>query len=162
MKTVTELYNESIEKINKETAITGISREIQLVTTALQNKEISKWSGDDLSRALTKLAILRVNLGEEMADAMAYYDFSYLNRKIVYASEWSPTKAKLSEGLKPTVQDIDSKIQQKIADQQTEELQSKHFAERLKILYDSTETLITSLQSRLSILKQERNESKYQ
>jgi len=162
MKTINEIYNESLEKINKETSITGISKEIQLVATALQNKEISKWSADDLSRALTRIAVLRVNLGQEMADATAYYDISYLNRKIIYANEWSPTKSKLSDKFKPTVQDVDSKIQQKLADQQFEELQNKHFAEKLKILYDSTETLITALQSRLSTIKAERFETKYQ
>jgi hypothetical protein len=163
MKTLQEVYNSSLDQINTQSCINDIVKEIQLVTTALQNKEISKWTGDELSRALTKVAILRVNLGIEMADAIAYYDFSYLHRKITYASEWKPTKQRLNETLnKATVQDIDSDIQQRIEEKSTEELKNKHYAERLRIVYDATETLISSLQTRLSVLKSERLESKYQ
>jgi hypothetical protein len=162
MKTIDQIYNESVEKINKAEVTTAISLEIKRITDALAKTELQNWSADQISRALTKLAVLRVNLGAEMADAVAYYDFSYLHRKITYASEWKPTKEKLNQVLnRATVQDIDSSIQEKIAEISFEEQQRKHYAESLRILYDSTETLITALQSRLSVLKQERAEARF-
>ena len=162
MKTIEEVYQESLARIEKAEPITEIAKEIKRVTDALGKNELSGWSADLLSRAFTKIAILRVNLGAEMANAVTYYDISYLNRKIRYAAEWKPTKDKLSRTLKrATIQDIDSAIQEKLADLQMDELKNKHYAEALKILYDSTETLITTLQSRLSVLKQERKEARY-
>ncbi len=162
MKTVDEVYKESLTRINKVEPITEIAKEIKKVTDALAKNELSGWSADLLSRAFTKIAVLRVNLGAEMANAVTYYDLSYLNRKIRYAAEWKPTKDKLNKVLKrATIQDIDSAIQEKLANYQMDELQQKHYAETLRILYDSTGTLITTLQSRLSVLKQERREARH-
>lgn len=162
MKTVQEVYKESIERINKEPVITGIAGEIKRITEAMEKVELQNWSPDQLSRALTKLAVLRVNLGQEMADAVTYYDLSYLHRKIKYASEWKPTKDQLNKVLnKATIQDIDSVIVEKIAPDSQDEIKQKHYAETLRILYDSTETLITALQSRIGVLKQERQESRF-
>ncbi len=162
MKTIEEVYKESLDRIDKAEPITEIAKEIKKVTDALAKHELSGWSADLLSRAFTKIAILRVNLGAEMANAVTYYDLSYLNRKIKYAAEWKPTKERLNKVMKrATIQDIDSEIQEKLADIQLAELKQKHYAETLRILYDSTETLITTLQSRLSVLKQERKEARY-
>jgi vancomycin resistance protein YoaR len=161
MKTADQLYNESLERINTVDAITEISKKILEITNALYQNELKDWDGDKLSRAITSLAILRVNLGQEMANAVAYYDISYTYRKMRYASEWKPTKDKLNKQLKrATIQDIDSEIMQQIADEQEAELKNKHYAEQLRTLYDSTETLITAMQSRLGILKQEMYESR--
>jgi len=160
MKTIKEVYAESLEKISKQNVVSDIANEIQLVAQALRDNDLQNWSPDQLSRALTKIAVLRVNLGSEMADAMAYYDFSYTGRKIRYASEWKPTKSELNQTIKATIQDIDSKIITNMADEMNEEIQSKHYAEKLKIIYDASETLITALQSRINVLKQERIEAR--
>lgn len=163
MKTVEEIYNESLERIKTVDVITEISSKIMELTNALYQSELRDWNGDQISRAITSLAVLRVNLGREMADAVAYFDISYLHRKISYANEWKPTKAELGRTMaKATVQDIDSEVMIKIAAEYENELKNKHYAEQLRILYDSTETLITSLQSRLGILKAERYESRNQ
>ena len=162
MKTVEQLYKESIKKINVVSVITEVTKHIKKITDALGKTELKNWSADELSRALTTLAVLRVNLGAEMANAIAYYDFSYLRRKITYASSWKPTKDKLNKILqRATIQDIDSTIQEKMADDYVAELEHKHYAEQLKVLYSSTETLITALQSRLGVLKQERAEARH-
>jgi nucleoside-triphosphatase THEP1 len=162
MKTLDQAYKDSISKIDEIGAINEISREITRITAALKNTELKRWSADQLSRAITTLAILRVNLGSQLADASSYYDFAYLSRKIRYASEWKPTKEKLMKVLqRATVQDIDSAIIEKIAEDQLAEVEAKHLSDKLKIIYDSTETLITALQSRLGVLKQERLESRY-
>lgn len=163
MKTANELYNESLERINEVDAITEIAGKVLEITNALYQRELGNWTPDQLSRAIASLAVLRVNLGQEMANAVAYYDISYTYRKMRYASEWKPTKAALNQELKrATIQDIDSEIMQEIAAEQEEELKNKHYAERLRTLYDSTETLITAMQSRLGILKQERYEARHQ
>ncbi len=162
MKTIDEVYQESLETINKAAVINTIAKEIQNVTDALTKAELKNWSADQISRAITTLAILRVNLGAEMADAGSYYDFAYLHRKIRYASEWKPTKDQLNKVLqRATVQDIDSAITEKIAEDSEAEIKAKHYADKLKIIYDASETLITALQSRLGVLKQERAESRY-
>lgn len=162
MKTVKQLYDESIKKINTVSVVTEVAEHIKKVTDALGKTELRNWSADELSRALTTLAVLRINLGAEMANAIAYYDFSYLHRKLTYASSWKPTKDKLNKLLqKATIMDIDTTLQEKLAGKYEEELQHKHYAEQLKVLYSSTETLITALQSRLGVLKQERREARH-
>lgn len=163
MKTTEQIFTESIEKINSNTVINEISEKIKEITEALYKLELRDWNGDQISRAITTLATLRVNLGREMVDAVAYFDMSYLHRKISYANEWKPTKSTLQKTLtRATVQDIDSEVMMKISDEYENELKNKHYAEQLRILYDSTETLITALQSRLGVLKQERYESRAQ
>jgi len=163
MKSPNEIYNESLDEISKVNTINDITVKIKEITDALYKKELSNWTGDQISRAITSLAILRVNLGQDMVNASAYYDISYINRKLTYASEWKPTKAKLNAQMnKATVQDIDSEITQGIAEKQENEIKAKHYAEQLKVLYDSTETLIMAMQSRLNLLKQERFESRSQ
>jgi hypothetical protein len=155
-----EMCQKSIEKIENFDFFNEIVLQIQEITSALKEKEIKDWTGDELSRALSKLAVLRVNLGEELSDATAKYDFSYLYRKIRFANEWKPTKKKLNETLnKATVADTESAVLEKIEEDQRKEVENKHYADKLKILYESTETLITALQSRLNVLKQERREA---
>ena len=162
MKTLDEIYQDSLKKIEEAGTINEITAEIMRVTDALKKTELKNWSADQVSRAITTLAVLRVNLGAQMADASSYYDFAYLSRKIRYASEWKPTKDALGKTLqRATVQDVDSAIIQKTADDQVREIELKHLADKLKVIYDSTETLITALQSRLGVLKQERAESRY-
>jgi hypothetical protein len=162
MKSVEELFSEALGEINGVEVMNEIALEIKKVTEALAAHELEKWSSEMLSRALTKISILRVNLGSEMADAIAMYDYAYLNRKFRYASEWNPTKDKLSTALKKaTVQDIDSTIMIKLYDDNRRELIKKHYSERLKILYDSTATLITALQTRIKVIDTERKESQY-
>ena len=155
-----EMYQQSIERIEDFDFYNEIVLQIQKITTALRKKEIKDWSGDELSRALSNLAILRVNLGGELSDATAKYDFSYLHRKIRYANEWKPSKDRLNSTIgKVTVADTENHVMQKIAEDQKQEIENKHYADKLKILYDSTETLITALQSRLGVLRQERRET---
>jgi len=162
MKTAKELYNESLAEINQISVITDISNKIKEITDALYKKDLQNWSGDKLSRAISSLAVLRVNLGIDMVNAVAYADMSYLSRKMTYASEWNPTKQHLTAmANKATVQDIESEVLMKIADQQESELKAKHYAEQLRIMYDSTETLIMALQSRLGVLKQEKQETRH-
>lgn len=161
MKTVEEIYQESLERISSVDAITEVQGKIMEITDALYTKELSEWTGDQVSRAIASLAVLRVNLGREMSNAVAYFDISYLHRKISYANEWKPTKDALNKTMsKATVQDVESEVMQKIADEYEAELKNKHYAEQLRILYDSTETLITALQSRLGVLKAEKYESR--
>lgn len=162
MKTLDEAYQDSLKKIEEAGTINDITAEITKITEALKNTELKNWSADQISRAISTLAVLRVNLGMELADASSYYDFAYLHRKIRYAAEWKPTKEHLNAIMnKATIQDIDSAITEKIAEDQNREIELKHFADKLRVIYDSTETLITALQSRLSVLKAERIESRY-
>lgn len=163
MKTPNELYQESLKEIEMVEVINEVSLKIKEITDALKKRELANWTGDQISRAVASLAVLRVNLGTEVANSVAFYDMAYLSRKLKYANEWKPTKDAINKRInKATVADIDSEIMQKLEGDIEAELKGKHYAGQLKILYDSTETLITSLQSRLSILKQERYETRHQ
>ena len=163
MKTVNEVYTDSLKKISRSDVFTEITEKITEITEALYKKELSDWTGEQISRAVMALSILRVNLGREMVDSVAYFDMSYLHRKLTYANEWKPTKDEMNKKMtRATVQDIDSEIMGKIADEYENELKNKHYAEQLRIIYDSTETLITALQSRLGVMKQEMFESRNQ
>lgn len=163
MKTAKDIYQESLIHISLAAPTVEIAGEILRITEALRSKKLEGWTADQISRAVTKLAVLRVNLGQELADAVAYYDISYANRKIRYANDWTPTKQKLTDlAGKATQQDIENDITKNIEEDILAEVKQKHYAERLRTLYNSTETLITALQTRLSVLKQERAETRYQ
>lgn len=140
----------------------GIAPEIMKIVMALSKKEINEWTGDQISRALSRLAVLRVNLGQDMVDTMSEYDFSYLNRKIKFASEWKPTKKKLIEKYgKATISDIENRLLEEMAEEHQRELENKYTAEQARTLYDSTGTLITALQTRLKVLEKEKTETQY-
>lgn len=163
MKTTSQIFEESLDRIDSIEAINGITEEILKITDALRSKELKNWTGDQISRAISNLAVLRVNLAQNLADAMATYDISYLNRKMIYASQWKANKDHLNAiNNKVTVGDIDAQTLEDIAEDQQEEIKNKHYAERLRLMYDATGTLIMALQSRLNILKQERVETNYQ
>lgn len=163
MKTAQDIYKDSLALISLTAPTIEIAGEIIKVTEALRSKKLEVWTADQISRAVTKLAVLRVNLGQDLADAVAYYDISYTHRKIRYADEWTPTKQKLTEiAGKATQQDIENSITEKLTEDLLAEVKQKHYAERLRTLYNSTETLITALQTRLGVLKQERVETRYQ
>ena len=162
MKTTKQIYEESLAEIKSVDIISDISNKIIEITEALYKKDLQNWSGDQISRAITNLAVLRVNLGQDMVNAVAYADMSYLSRKMTYASEWNPTKQHLTAlANKATVQDIESEVAIKIAQIQEDEIKAKHYAEQLRILYGSTETLIMALQSRLGVLKMEKQETRH-
>ena len=157
-----KMYNQSLKKISEIQIMNDVVAEIKVITQSLVTKRIAQWTGDEISRALSDLAVLRVNLGQVMADAVAKYDFSYLHRKVRYASEWNPTKQHLQAlGGKATVSDIESELQKSLIEEFQLEIENKHFGETLRILYDSTGTLISALQSRLNMLKQERRETRH-
>lgn len=162
MKTADQMYQDSLTSINATDVFNESVSQIKEISSYMIDKEINKWTADELSRSLSKLAVLRVNLGEAMVNAMAKYDFSYLHRKLRYASEWKPTKEALNAKLNKVVNaDIESKLEQKIAEDREREISDKHMGEQLRILYDSTGTLITALQSRLGVLKRELTETKH-
>ena len=156
-----ELLNNSLRKIQETTVHEEVYETIRQVTDALARKQFD-FTGDDISRAIAKLSVLRVNLGEAMVDAIAKYDFSYLNRKIQYANEWQTQKVELNKKIdKLTNPDVEAEVQEQIKELLIEEIENKHYGERLRILYDSTSLMISALQSRLNVIKQEKVETSY-
>lgn len=136
-----------------------IAKEIFKITDWFSTKEIKEISGEDLSRAIFRLSVLRVNLGQELAVAVGDYDLAYLSRKVQYAVEWNRQKDELTQKL--TVRDMDSNALLAIREEQEKELEFKRYADNLKFLYDSSGTLITTIQSRLRQLDNDKKETAY-
>jgi len=140
--------------------INEIKEEILKISKYIEDNNINNLTGDEISRAVTRLAVLRVNLGQEFAQATGDYDFSYIARKIEYASQYNRFKAEATEKL--TQKDLDSATIVSIGDMMKKEADNKFISDSLKILYDSSGTLISTLQTRLKVLENERREASKQ
>lgn len=134
-----------------------IAQKIIEITQDIQSRKIQDLTGDQVSWYITKLAILRVNLGIELAQAVNDYDLSYIGRKINYAKEYTRFKNTVEEKL--TQKDLDTATIMTIGDLMKQEMELKKAADSLRLLYETSQILISSLQSRLRVLTQERKDS---
>jgi hypothetical protein len=135
-----------------------IEDEILKIIDWFKNQELTKITGENIVKAIYKLSILRVNLGQELAEAISDYDLAYLGRKVQYAHEWNKLKDDLTKKL--TQKDMDSNTLLRIKEIQEKELEIKKHADNLKFLYDSSATFIMTLQTRLRQLENDRYEVK--
>lgn len=152
-----ELTDQDKDYINdKFNEIDEVRNEILKITDWLKNHDLDKLSGSDITRAITRLSILRVNLSQALAEAIGDYDLSYVSRKIQYAKEYNNFKSRTDEKL--TQKDLDSMTLDKIAMTLEREIENKRYSDGLKFLYDSSSTLIMALQSKLKLLINEKSE----
>lgn len=156
-----EQFDISAKKI-EQNALGEVSREINEIVKYLASHKEFDFTADQISRAMNKLAVLRAGLGEIASDAGILYDMTYGDRKFKRAGEWIAQKEESNKMInKLTNPDIEAIVEQKIRENVIDELEKKHFAERLKILFDSTALIVSTLQSRLSYLKSEKQETAY-
>lgn len=133
-----------------------ISATIMKAVDWIKKYKLSQLSGDVIAEFIYKLSVLRVNLGQELAQAIGEADLAYLGRKVQYASEWNIIKAQTD--LKLTQKDLDSATILEIKEIQEKELELKRYADGLKYLFDSSGTLIMSLQTALKQKEREKAE----
>ena len=146
----------SIEEVQKTQEI------IDFLNERLTADKYSTLSADWLSRAAMKLSVLNINIGTMASEAMMAANMSYAFRKFQYAKEWNPTKKRLNELSKATIQDIDSDIISRNWANEKIELENKAFADRLVILNKGIDSLLLAIGHRLKMLNQEKMTNKYQ
>jgi len=137
--------------------IRNIAKQIIQTSNYIKNEDIANISGDKLSEHIIKLATLRVNIGEALALIGSKYDFAYIGRKIAYAKEFNRLGQLVDQKL--TNKDKEALTHLTVGDIMNKEVELKKQADYLKILYQSSATLISTLQSRIRVLEQERKES---
>jgi len=108
---------------------------------------------DELATKQDELAGLNALLGSYASQAYREADFAYIDRKIAFANQWNPTKQAMIQSMdtKPTVQDIETGVTKKIEDQMREEIEKKHEADGMKILWDSTQQVLNSWASTIRV-----------
>lgn len=128
--------------------------EIKKIRGSLEAKEIGAWTPDQLSRAMTKLALLNMNLGEMVVEAYGEYMDSEARRKVGMAqmelelsNDHSATRARtMTEAKSFELRDQENKAQYRY--------------KLLQTAYRDTESLVSVLQSRLRQLGNELWEQK--
>lgn len=135
---------------------------IDFLNERLTSKKYTTLTADWLSRIAMKLSVLNINIGSMASEAMLAANMSYAYRKFQYAKDWNPTKKRLNELSKATIQDIDSDIVGRNWANEKIELENKCFADRLIILNKGIDSLLMAIGHRLKMLHQERTINKYQ
>lgn len=131
-----------------------IIEQIDEIISTLERKSIQQWTGDNISRAISRLAILKVRLGELVAEAEYQSANAYNNRKYLEAEY----------GLEFSRDNPVSKAQMMAEKANEENRGAEAKALRdfklMKNKYMDVGDLITTLQSRLRYLENEKREAK--
>lgn len=151
MKNVQEIQTEY--KKNKRALFerSDVVREVQGVVDALKAKDIANWTGDELSRAATKLSMFLVNLGQMVTESELIANSAYMYRKWKRAGEFSRLSKKLDKGVTYVKEIIDKKVVEEVE----QELESRYVADSLRALYDDAERLVSVIQTRLRVMSNE-------
>ncbi len=146
-----ELLAEAIMQGEQLNNANEVLVQINTIIQTLNNKDIDKWSGDELSRACVKLALLMSNLGEMVAMYTADSNSKYIYRKFKTAKEYK----KLRGDINSKVKDSELQAVENTKEEYEQEIISSYLADLLKTKYDEINRLIMVIQSRLSYMKSE-------
>lgn len=129
--------------------------EINRVLYTLKLKEVKDWDADELARAVSKLAMLNINLSEMVAEATLVANSSYAFRKFRFSKEYKALRREIDSKVK----DSELEAQELISEDVEKELVTQYQADLLKGLYDSVDKFISVVQSRLKHYGNERGQS---
>ena len=153
MKNPKELVAQAKNRAQKFYKSNEIVREVFITLENFERREIAEWTGDELSRFITKLATLSVNLGLLVAEKTLMSNASYIYQKWKRAYEY--------KRIRRTVE----KISQKDADDQammdtvmeiTQEAENRYIADVIKTLHEDISRLVMAIQSRIKVLEGEK------
>lgn len=131
-----------------------ITEHIMKIRDDLSKKKIEAWTPDQLSRAMTKLALLNMTLGGMVMDLYGRYKDKEMQRKVGVAN----LELELSKDNPMTV--ARTMAQVKGVELYEQENEAEHDYKILNALYRDTESLISVLQSRLRHLGNEQYQQK--
>lgn len=139
------------------TEVTQVKEILTYFNEQLDRKTFTNIGGDDMTRLMTKLAILNVNIGQYSADAVMAANMSYGYKKLAYASEWNPTKERLKFGATkaPTVEDIKNELLVNGWDDFKTEMEKKLIADRLIALNKGIDSLLVAIGYRVKMIHQD-------
>lgn len=126
-----------------------VAKQIKTIRKQLESREVTMWTPDQLSRAMTKLAILNMTLGEMVIDALGVYRDKETQRKVGLAQ----LELELSKDMSMTAARTQAQV--KGLELYEQENRAEYEYKLLSTLYRDTESLISVLQSRLRHLGNE-------
>lgn len=126
-----------------------VAKQIKTIREQLESREVTMWTPDQLSRAMTKLAILNMTLGEMVIDALGVYRDKETQRKVGLAQ----LELELSKDMSMTAARTQAQVRGMELYEQ--ENRAEYEYKLLSTLYRDTESLISVLQSRLRHLGNE-------
>jgi len=153
IKSVLDIVNSGIEK---ETEIVQASEILETFLKAISEKTLDKIPADRIASANIKLSILNTNIGLKASEAVFQANMSYGFKKFEYASEWKPTKERISKAFgKATNDDVDSEIIKNQWETTKKEMELKLNADKLVALNKGIEGVMIALGYKLNSLRSE-------
>lgn len=123
---------------------------IKEIQSKLESREVEKWTPDQLSRAMTTLALLNMTLGESVVEAYSAYRDKEMQRKVGMAQ----LELELSKDHPMTVARTKAQVQGvELVDQEN---RAEYEYKLVSSYHRSSENLVSVLQSRLRQLSNER------
>lgn len=122
-----------------------VIKDLMEVVSTLNSKEMNDWTGDQLSRAGAKLALLLINLGQYSVEVKMQFNATYVFRVF----KTNSTFIGMSEGSQGK-QWAQAKVQNK--DLYDKEVYENYRSEAIQALYKDIERLVSVIQSRLKML----------
>jgi len=121
-----------------------IIKSIMEIVSRLNSEKMNSWSGDQLSAAGAKLALLLINLGQYSAECRMVFNKTYVFRKF--------KTDKLYMEISGTQGDRSAEAKIKAQEYYDKETYENYRAEAIGALYKDIERLVSVIQSRLKML----------
>lgn len=172
-----ELFNKARDRImpfllDKHTK--EIEREVLDIIEALdgrqsngeETKSFSEWGIEQLLSAQGRLSTLRVNLGVLASSAQGKTNFSMRYKVYQESKHWNPVKTKLEKEFdrlnkKVLKGDIEATLVEAFWETTQKEVFLQEISDRLKIIHDSTNQVLTAIRMKINYLMKEEQEAKF-
>lgn len=128
---------------------------IMKIHETLSTRKMDAWTGDELSRAMSELAMYKMSLGSYVAELERDYSNVNVARKLSFARQ-----VKKSRDMKLTVGESEQLARIFNEDLYSQENEAKYNYEVVRNLYRDTNELISTFQSRLAFLRSEQFQQK--
>ena len=145
MEELQKKIDAAIAKLMDYTDNDDVCQKIAEIVVALNSRDLSTWTADDLSRAGMKLSLLLLNLSNAAETAKMSYNMSYTYRKFKSASRY----LEIQEGTNGDKNMICNKY---VNDIYGKELEEEYKAGTLKLLHQDIERIVSVIQSRIKML----------
>lgn len=128
-------------------------------------KEFDEWSVDELLSAQGRLSLLRVNLGVLASEAKSRTNYSTRYKIYQTSKEWNPIKTNLEKEFARLQQkmlkgDIESALVQAFWETTQKEVFLQEISDRLTVLYESTNQVLTAIKFKINSLMREQSETR--
>lgn len=147
--TLLKQFKTERDKFYKENEVIS---EVMEMNETLKSAPMKDWQPGDLSRAVSKIAIYLVNVGQLVSDLETAANANYIFYKWQRADHVQRLTKEADKGITLAKEVAELEV--------TEELQDKMFArymaDSVKSLYDDMERLVSTIQTRLRVMENEK------